>query len=449
MPNLKKAFSFFCMKPEERRAAAPIVLLLAVLHMLVICRYYSVFSPLQGDGREVFIRYFQLSGFDPISYSVISHWSADYNPYRHPLLAFLMLVPYAVNQALTALTGVNCALFVMAALQLFAGTYSFVFIHRIFREVLALCRFDALLLSYFFFSFAYVLLTVIVPDHFALSLLLLLIALYAAGRYMKQKQTFGVWQSFFYFLLTAGVSLNNGLKIYLAALFTNGRRFFRPAYLLTAVVLPAFLLWGVSKAEYTHLVWPREIKVHAEKAKQKAKKTATTLQKPKAEKRVWRGKPIGNGQFMRWTDITTSRTETIVENLFGESIQLHRAYLLQDVMRSRPIVVHYSHAFNYVVELTICLLFAIGIWYGRRRRFLWLVLCCFLLDMALHLGLGFGINEVYIMSAHWIYVIPIAAGYLLLQLKAARLTAARSIVALLTAYLSIYNVMLISSYLLS
>ena len=35
------------------------------------------------------------------------------------------------------------------------------------------------------------------------------------------------------------------------------------------------------------------------------------------------------------------------------------------------------------------------------------------LDMMLHIGLGFGLNEVYIMTAHWIYAIPIAIGFLL------------------------------------
>ncbi len=33
--------------------------------------------------------------------------------------------------------------------------------------------------------------------------------------------------------------------------------------------------------------------------------------------------------------------------------------------------------------------------------------------MMLHIGLGFGLNEVYIMAGHWIYAIPIAIGFLL------------------------------------
>lgn len=125
------------------------------------------------------------------------------------------------------------------------------------------------------------------------------------------------------------------------------------------------------------------------------------------------GKPIANGEFISWTDVTTSRSESIVENLFGESIQLHQDYLLGDVLRTRPMMVHYRYAFNYIIEGIIALLFVLGIWAGRRSRFFWLAMSYFALDMVLHVGLGFGINEVYIMSAHWIYIIPIAVAFLL------------------------------------
>jgi hypothetical protein len=70
---------------------------------------------------------------------------------------------------------------------------------------------------------------------------------------------------------------------------------------------------------------------------------------------------------------------------------------------------------NYVVEAVIMLLFVAGIWAGRKSKYLWLVMSYFGLDMMLHIGLGFGLNEVYIMAGHWIYAIPIAIGFLLKQ----------------------------------
>ena len=169
----------------------------------------------------------------------------------------------------------------------------------------------------------------------------------------------------------------------------------------------------------------------------------------KKKKRVRKnGKPIANGEFISWTDVTTSRSESIVENLFGESIQLHQDYLLGDVLRTRPMMVHYRYAFNYIIEGIIALLFVLGIWAGRRSRFFWLAMSYFALDMVLHVGLGFGINEVYIMSAHWIYIIPIAVAFLLKATeKRRKALALKGLIAALAAYLWVWNVALIVQYL--
>ena len=125
------------------------------------------------------------------------------------------------------------------------------------------------------------------------------------------------------------------------------------------------------------------------------------------------GTPIAKEGFMKWTDVSTDRWDAVVHNLFGETIQLHQDYLLDDTLKSRPVVVEYRYIINYVVEALVIGLFLIGIWMGRRQRLLWLVLSCFAFDMALHLGLGFGINEVYIMGPHWLFVIPISIAYVL------------------------------------
>ena len=150
---------------------------------------------------------------------------------------------------------------------------------------------------------------------------------------------------------------------------------------------------------------------------------------------------------MDWTDATTSRFEPVVENLFGESIQLHKDHLLGDLLISRPVIVHYRSPLNYVVEATVVLLFAIGIWCGRRSRFFWLAMSFFALDMVLHVGLGFALNEIYIMTAHWIYIIPIAVGYMLKALPRRWSLGATALVMLLTAFLWVWNVSLIIEYL--
>lgn len=459
-------FAFFRIRREERRMAWMVLALLVALNILTIAKYHGVFTPLADDYWRLFVGKFHVSGFDPISYYVLSHWEARYNVYRHPLLAFVMWPPYLLNRACMSLLGVNCAPYIMAVILVFAAFYAFLFLYRILREVVGLAHGDASLLCWFLYGFAFVMLSAMVPDHFILSMFLLLLTLYVTGLHIRRRQPMSKLLTVGLFVATAGVSLNNGLKVFLAALFANGRRFFRPAYLLLAVVLPALVLWMGCRYEYRYLVAPGEIARHAAKkaarqAQAEKKKVATaqmavsdTLAKaqqpPKAKPKkrgTQKGAPLMQGEFMRWTDITTSRASSVVENLFGESIQLHPDYLLQDEFRYRPMIVTYRWVASYVVEALIVALFLVGIWCGRRSRFLWLALSWFALDMALHIGLGFGINEVYIMTAQWAFVIPIAIACLFHRSSSWLLWVLRAIVLTLMLYLATYNGTLIVNYL--
>ena len=244
---MKRIFGIFKVKAEERWAAFLMLVYVVLLNSLVVYKYLDRFSQLATDYHKVFVGTFHISGFDPLSYEVVSDWDTAYNIYRHPLLAFFMFIPNQINQGLMLLTGRNCAPFVVAALLVFCGFYSFLFLYRLLREVIVLPRFDSLLLSAMLFSFAYVMVSVSVPDHFALSMFMLLLTLYVAGKKMKRKIRFTKWQTLLFFLLTAGISLNNGIKVFMANAFTNGRRFWHPANLLLAIVLPSALLWGLAR----------------------------------------------------------------------------------------------------------------------------------------------------------------------------------------------------------
>ena len=490
---MKKIFDIFKIKKEERWLALGIFLALAILNGVVIARYAGTFTLVTDDYYKNFIRHFCVSGFDPLTYWVLSDWNAAYNVYRHPLLAFYLYIPYLINMGLMKLTGYNCALFIAVIIQMFCGFYATLFLQRIFREVLELDKAASSILTLLFFSFGYVMVTCIVPDHFVISMLLLILALYVSGRRIKHNHPLKIWQTVVYFVLTAGTSLNNGLKIFFSALFVNRKRFFRPKYLLLAVILPAALLWGFCRWEYRTFVWPVEMARKEMKAKKAAEKKARqermaqlkqikdsltkdsiqrglkiitpeeiaqkakndSIQKAKQlarnEARKKRGPkqgaPIMKGEFMNWTDATSSRTLSIVENLMGESIQLHQDYVLQDELRHRPMFVNYRYAFNYIVEALIIILFLAGIWAGRKSRYLWLVMSYFGLDMLLHIGLGFGLNEVYIMSGHWIYALPIAIGFLLKETRHQRYSLClKSLLLTIGLFLLIYNGILIIGY---
>ncbi|MBR1463508.1 MAG: GtrA family protein [Prevotella sp.] len=478
---MKKIAWLFRIRHEEKKVAWVVLAVLVALNAVYLYAYYNVFTPVCDDSWHVFSSKFCVSGFDPITYQVLTEWTTRYDVHRHPLLAFLMYPPFLLNQALTAITGINCAIFIVAVMFLFFAFYSFVFMYRICREVVGIARRDAVILSFMLFGFAHVMLSAVVPDHFLMSMFMLLLLTYLAGRKIKEGGRFTVLQSIVLFVFTAGISLSNGIKVFLVMLFTNGKRFFCPKYLLLAVIVPAALMWMFACWEYRKFVWPKEM-ARAEMKKQKAAEQKKkdfaafadssgikdSVQLAKAfkidqNKKMWAkyrsdhqkpwnkhtGKPIAKGEFMRWTDITTPRLPSVVENLFGESMQLHQDYLLSDTLRSRPVIVKYNWWINYVVEALVVLLFFAGVVAGRRSRFLWMVLACFAVDLGLHIGLGFGINEVYIMAAHWMYVLPLSMAWLFRLPESRRLSVLRLVVSMIVAWLWIYNGVLFVSYMLT
>lgn len=460
------------------------LLYVMLLNVMVIVRFWDNIAPLHGDYRKAIFGAFHVSGFDSFSYLVLSEWYPDYNIYRHPLLAFFVWLPAQLNEVLHSLTGINFAAVIMGCILVGCAYTTFTYMVRLLHRVVGVGVGDAWLLTWLLFSFGYVMVTVSVPDHFCLSMMMLTLVLYLSGMEMREGRPMPRLQAILLFFITAGISLNNGIKVFLANLFVNGRRFWHPLNLLLTVVLPALLIWGFARWEWKTYERPRYVARQEAKAKERATQEARTYRKAEAllhtadsalvrrkaeamlahSDSLWQrrismrasvahqGKPLGHGEFSQWTDITTPRGWSLVENVCGEPIQLHTDYLLRDALMNRPVIVHYRHAFNYVVEALVLLLFLAGVWAGRRSRFLWLALSFLGFDMLIHLVLGFGLNEVYIMSAHWLIVVPIAVAFLLRALRthgpgSRGLVALRVVLLLLTAWLMIYNGVLYGQYL--
>ena len=455
---------FFKVKPEERLQALVALVVILALNTLFIRRLHELFlQPGFGPYWKVFERELHLAGYDPYTYLTVTDWDVIYEVHRHPLLAFLVWPLHQINEALTWLTGINYVQYLVALPVILCSFYSYIFLYRIHREVVGVGRWDATLLTAFGFSMAYILLSVIVPDHFTISMFLILTTLYISGRCIQKGREFRWWQSAILFFVTAGITLSNGVKVFLAGLFVNLRDFFRPKYLLLAVILPLALLWGVAMWEFSTFTMPKE-KARAEQKMRKAEQVKASVLRMSPEERAKfeakkakreivlqrqaskTGKPMEDKGFLKWTDISTSRWQTAYDNLFGESLQFHHDYLLEDVLVHRPVFVPYRWKVSYLVEALILLLVAAGLWCGRKSRFLWLCLSCFATDMFIHIILGFGINEIYIMTPHWAYLLPVAVAFLFQSVSSRWL---RVVVLLLTLYLFIYNGYLLTDFLLS
>lgn len=432
----------------ERTLMGVVALLLLMLNALMVEKYDAVFSVLADDYAKRLSYLFHVSGFDPNSYAILTEWGMRYDVLRHPLLPYLMALPASVNGVVVSLFGINAALYISALMSWACGLVSALLLYRLLRRIVGAAAEDAALLTLLFFSFAYIQVTCFVPDHFGLSLCLILLSLYLIGRAAKAGRVLKAWQTVLLFVLTAGVTLTNGLKVLAAEWVARGRRFFLWRFFLLAVVVPSALMLGAGLVEERIYVYPKQQAQQRYFEEHRAEVLAKARRDHQRYKHapwvIHKGRPLGQGGLLRWTDVSTSRWDTLTENLWGESIQLHERYVLDDVLTSyRPVLLAYQSPWRYAVSLLMLLLFVAGIWAGRGQRLLWMCLLGIVPDAVMHLGLGFAINEVYIMAAHWLYVVPVALSFLFLRLRGWQLATLRLVVLSLTMYLLCHNLGLI------
>lgn len=413
--------------------------------------YKPLTQAVHGGFWTVITKNFEVSGYDPYLLLTASRWSTYYELFRHPLISLIFYPAYLLNQFLIDLTGVNCAVHIIGTLLLLCNGYTFVFFFRIFHKLLSLNRWDAALLSFFVFGCAHILLATLVPDHFGFSLFFLSLLLYLSGRAMQQGKYLSPVTQLVLMLFTAGITTNNGAKVWLSALWVNKRQWFTWRNIVYCLLLPG-LVFSIGLAyQYEYLYKPRMafsermIQIRMEKDPTFAAKIKEHQQKND----VIKGKPMEGNPILKWTDTSISRSSAVWHNLLGESIQLHQDHLLQDLFQGRPFFVSYRFLFQYGIEIFCILLLTGGIIVGVRSPLMQLCLSWAFCDFLLHILLGFGLNEVYIMSAHWLFMLPLATAYLLKNTQGRTQQIFRLVLVLLVTYLWIYNGSLIGYYLVT
>ncbi|MGN0068568.1 MAG: DUF6080 domain-containing protein [Prevotella sp.] len=438
----------FKIRRDERVMALVLLCLLLAFNALLICKYADIFTMGGNLGFwTIFFNNFHVSGYDALSYIALSNMRVHFNTLRHPLFFPLLLPFYWLNHWLMQLTGINFAVFIMAFLIVSCSLYSFLFLYRTFREIMGNSKPVSVVLTFLCFSFGHILLTCMVPDHFVFSFFLLTLTLYLSGKAMQEGRTVTPFQGAVLFFLTAGITVTNSVKTCLAMLAVNGRRVFHVRYIV-ALAVSSLLLCAIWVWQHEAVIVPQERAIKRMEDK-KRQKDAHFDEKHKAfdERRARRnGKAIAEDlPLLEWSDVSTPRWPSVRDNLFGESLLLHSRHLLGDVQIERPVFVSYTCWVEYAVESLLCILFLAGLWRGRRNRLLQLAFGWFLADMVVHVGFGFGLNEVYIMAAHWAFVVPLAIGA---GLRGLRHKAVICVLSLLTLYVFIHNSWLIAEYML-
>ena len=429
-----------------------VVIMISLNYMMVLWKP-DIFTNTKYAAWSTFWNHGELSGFDTYTYIVVTSFHPVYVLSRHPILAMMLWPFYELNNALKEVFHINCAIYVVAVLWTVLASCSWILMYRIQRKIIELSWQISLLLTLFFFSFSHVMIILFFPDHMGISLPLLLLTIYLAGKALKQNKRFALWHSLPLVFFATGVTTTNLVKVGIADLFTQwGKIPFKKMILhFMLYLIPLAVLYAAYSYQMETSQKQEEQRiVKIEKAKMKKdKKYAEKYKAGKQEYKERREQQILDIPIVTDTEYRIDRLPSLVENVFGEGLILHDTYTLKDANRGnhRPVLVTYSHWWYYAIEGLIVALFLMGIWIGRREKFLWMVLSMFLFDMLLHVGLNFASADVYIMTAHWAFVIPIAIGYLVK--KRNRLSYMTVLFVFgLTTFLWWHNLSLIANYIL-
>lgn len=407
---------------------------------------------------SAFQKGFEFSGFDQHTYIIISKWRPLYTHLRHPLLAAFIWPLSELNSWMMNTWHINCAIFIVAALWTMLSLTSWMLLYRMLRRLSGLSAMESTLLCLFFFSFAYVMLATFVPDHMLLTMTMLLLTLYLAGRARQQGKAMPIWQSLLLYFISTGITTTNAIKVWMIDMWGAAcahRQVLRRLFLRSLFYfIPTLLLAGI----YVY----QEQTVIAEEQRSAARQVRLHMQKDsvfrqKEQQRVAlhsraNSNQIAQGQLFQYTNTDIPRLPSLRHNIFGEGLQLHEDYLLKDAnLEKRPIFVSYRHCINDIAEILILILFFAGVWAGRRQWFLWMAMLPFLFDMLLHVGLSFALSDIYIMTAHWAYVIPVAVSFLIVRARKKRWqhNAVIALVSLLTLWLWWHNAHLIAGHILN
>lgn len=367
---------------------------------------------------SVFRKYFCLSGFDAHTYVTVSKWRPLYELYRHPMLALYMWPLSWINTQLNSIFHINCAIYTVAVAWTIISTATWTLLYKLMRQTVGLPAGSALLMCLFHYSFAYVMLAAIAPDHMILTQFLLILTLFLATRHTDGMP---LWQALLLCFVSAGVSLTNGIKTWLIdiASWTRDNITIKHItlrsllYLIPASTLAAMFILQTATTEKEEHQWQVTMRDN------RIKKDSTYLARLRADsvrQAKERSRQTTDNKLFQWTDNSVERMPLLIENIFGEGLILHKEHLLEDpnlTENPRPVIVRYNNHWPYIAEGTIVALLALGILCARRKRLMWMALLPFLFDMALHLGMRFAASDAYIMTAHWAFVIPISVGYLM------------------------------------
>lgn len=378
---------------------------------------------------------FHISGYDNFLVNIIKdpmHYA--YATIRHPLLSLYMLPLHIVYCILQSNYFIMC---IVAGLTAGANFYMYL----ILTKIVGINKIEATILTLLFISFGYILLMGITLESYPFSLFLLIYSLYYIGLRIKQNIPIKIKQYIILFFLTAGVTLTNGLKIIVAIIFEHFS--FKKKFLWALYISITFLIAIIPVYVGTKLFINK-----ANETSSSANPVQIISSKQSINEKTNTSKQPG---FLDFIDFNTPFIPAVIHNFIEEPIIYHDSKLdtRNSNLQNNIILTNYSKPFHFIIPIGLFLISMFSLIISFRNNFVQYLAYFYAIDILIHIVFRFGLNEAYIFAPHWIMIIPILIGFFLKKLPIRFRRIVTFAFTILSLYLLIENVQMLSSYLLS
>ena len=382
------------------------------------------------------VHWVAISGYDHFLQSTLTNWfhsrylnSDTMSLYSHPGLGILMAPFSALNYIISSISGSNCANFVLAFIQMSMLITETILLKRIINEYIGLKLSLSLILSIFFSGMAYVLLMSFTPDHFAFSQFLLVLYVYLFTRNQQGNRKIMC----FITICTACVTITNGIKLMLSKLLFDRKQFKKCLFLNTIVLLSMI---SVSMFLTRNDTNSTDIgKMSNQEYEYKTSENTPNNYLEKIKPIYW--------SYRNWFNTDVSRTNSFVNNMFGQSILFHANSLNKDNVTME----YYPELWKNIFNILFIIMVVCGIVISLKTKLMQLLLCFLSIDIFIHLACCFGISELYIYSPHYLFIFVISTGYLIKHAVGLIKELIITTIVLMTFTLYIYNISEIINYL--
>lgn len=316
-----------------------------------------------------------IDGDDPrLTIFKVLKWSI-----RHPLFC-LIYGPVLAFTTLIEFTGINIQWYFLILLSSVIMSFCILLLFKISRQ-LGVSLFSSYLITFFFASFSYVILLSIQVESFLLTLFFSLLFILVT---LKQKTNTYTDNIFFFFLV--GTTSTNFLKL-LAVDFILEKKIIQAIkrFLLSIQLFSVIFLFTILGLFYRRFILELS----------------------------WQDSIFGD--VFEYTNITINKFSFFWKNFLTEPLMFHSSVgVIYE--KDTSILSSYPYSFYNLILLIIFILVLLSVFLNRKEVITKIFISFISIDLLIHFGFGYGVNEAQLFSAHWFFFIPILLGLLIKKL---------------------------------